>query len=150
MALQTNSEAYLPVILSLGKLHARSLWHTLKGGKNGLDLWSFEEQPGRYSHSSQLMDHRAFFFQLIQVIGLAKIASLMQENNQRAVRLLVVKIKLLPMIWMMMDLGTWGRRRKNTSANGAKIPKSPGKMKIQSKSVPSFSPFYPVLTTSMY
>jgi hypothetical protein len=44
MALETNAEAYLPVIISLVKLHARSLWHTLRGGKNGLDLWSFEEE----------------------------------------------------------------------------------------------------------
>lgn len=43
MALETNSEAYLPVVLSLIKLHMRSFWHTLKGGKNGLDLWDFEE-----------------------------------------------------------------------------------------------------------
>lgn len=40
MALETNSEAYLPVILSLIKLHIRSLWHTLTGGKDGLALWS--------------------------------------------------------------------------------------------------------------
>lgn len=47
MALETNTEAYLPVILSLVKLHARSIWHTLTGGKNGLDLWSFDEETGR-------------------------------------------------------------------------------------------------------
>ena len=39
MALDTNSEAYLPVILSLVKLHIRSAWHTMMGGKNGLTLW---------------------------------------------------------------------------------------------------------------
>lgn len=39
MALDTNSEAYLPVILSLVKLHVRSAWHTIMGGKNGLTLW---------------------------------------------------------------------------------------------------------------
>jgi SEL1 protein len=44
MALETNAEAYLPVTISLIKLHARSIWHTLTGGKNGLDLWSFDEQ----------------------------------------------------------------------------------------------------------
>jgi SEL1 protein len=53
MALETNAEAYLPVIISLVKLHARSIWHTLKGGKNGLDLWNFEEEIGRSTLSSQ-------------------------------------------------------------------------------------------------
>lgn len=44
MALETNAEAYLPVTISLIKLYARSIWHTLMGGKNGLDLWNFEDQ----------------------------------------------------------------------------------------------------------
>jgi hypothetical protein len=40
MALETNSEAKLPVYLSLCKLYARSLWHTLKGGnQKNLVLW---------------------------------------------------------------------------------------------------------------
>ncbi|KAH7883181.1 hypothetical protein F5I97DRAFT_1902756 [Phlebopus sp. FC_14] len=42
-ALETNDEAYLPVLLSLIKLYARSVWHTLHGGKNGLNLWSHDE-----------------------------------------------------------------------------------------------------------
>ncbi|KAF9228392.1 HCP-like protein [Gyrodon lividus] len=42
-ALETNSEAYLPVLLSLIKLYTRSIWHTLQGGKNGLSLWSYDE-----------------------------------------------------------------------------------------------------------
>ncbi|KAH7926991.1 HCP-like protein [Leucogyrophana mollusca] len=42
-ALETNSEAYLPVTLSILKLYARSIWHTLQGGKNGLHLWSYDE-----------------------------------------------------------------------------------------------------------
>ncbi|KAF8201015.1 hypothetical protein BJ912DRAFT_1054465 [Pholiota molesta] len=42
-ALETNSEAYLPVILSLGKLYARSIWHTLTGGTGGLNLWGPDE-----------------------------------------------------------------------------------------------------------
>lgn len=46
MALATNEEAYLPVTLSLIKLHARSLWHTLKGGKNGLEFWNFDDEHG--------------------------------------------------------------------------------------------------------
>ncbi len=40
IALETNVEAYLPVALSLFRLHARSLWHTLTGRKGGLSLWS--------------------------------------------------------------------------------------------------------------
>ncbi|KIJ15498.1 hypothetical protein PAXINDRAFT_114636 [Paxillus involutus ATCC 200175] len=42
-ALETNDEAYLPALLSLIKLYARSIWHTLQGGQNGLDLWSSDE-----------------------------------------------------------------------------------------------------------
>jgi SEL1 protein len=42
-ALDTNSEAYLPVILSLTKLYARSAWHTLTGGTGGLNLWGPDE-----------------------------------------------------------------------------------------------------------
>jgi len=34
MALDTNTEAYLPVMLSLCKLYAKSLWYTLSGGSN--------------------------------------------------------------------------------------------------------------------
>jgi SEL1 protein len=40
IALDTNVEAYLPVTLSLFRLHARSLWRTLTGGEGGLSLWS--------------------------------------------------------------------------------------------------------------
>lgn len=43
LALETNSEAYLPVMLSLGKLYARSIWHTLMGGTGGLNLWNPDE-----------------------------------------------------------------------------------------------------------
>ena len=53
LALETNAEAYLPVVISLVKLHARSIWHTLKGGKNGLDLWNFEEEISMSILSSQ-------------------------------------------------------------------------------------------------
>lgn len=44
MAVETNSEAYLPVILSLGKLYMRSIWHTLMGGQGGLSLWGSDEE----------------------------------------------------------------------------------------------------------
>lgn len=43
VALETNIEAYLPVTLSLFRLHARSLWHTLTGREGGLSLWSNDE-----------------------------------------------------------------------------------------------------------
>jgi SEL1 protein len=43
LAMETNSEAYLPGILSLIKLHIRSFWHTLMGGKGGLKLWTSDE-----------------------------------------------------------------------------------------------------------
>lgn len=43
LALETNSEAYLPVVLSLVKLYARSIWHTLMGGRGGLNIWSPDE-----------------------------------------------------------------------------------------------------------
>lgn len=40
MALETNSEAYFPVMLSLIKLHLRSLWYEVWGGKTkGVSLW---------------------------------------------------------------------------------------------------------------
>lgn len=43
LALETNSEAYLPVVLSLWKLYTKSIWHTLMGGKGGLNIWDLEE-----------------------------------------------------------------------------------------------------------
>jgi SEL1 protein len=43
LALEANSEAYVPVLLSLMKLYARSLWYTLQGGKDGLNLWTYDE-----------------------------------------------------------------------------------------------------------
>lgn len=40
MALDTNTEAALPVLLSLYKLYAKSLWYTVSGGSNkSLLLW---------------------------------------------------------------------------------------------------------------
>ncbi|KAJ3866681.1 hypothetical protein EV359DRAFT_71656 [Lentinula novae-zelandiae] len=38
LAAQTNSEAYLPVFFSLAKLYVRSIWHTILGGKGGLNI----------------------------------------------------------------------------------------------------------------
>ncbi|KAJ3513423.1 hypothetical protein NLJ89_g2960 [Agrocybe chaxingu] len=59
MALETNSEAYLPVILSLVKLYARSIWHTMTGGKNGLNLWGPDEEefvPPKTGEGRQIDD----------------------------------------------------------------------------------------------
>lgn len=47
LALATNSEAYLPISLSLVKLYARSFWYSLKGGKGGLSLWERGEDEGQ-------------------------------------------------------------------------------------------------------
>ncbi|KAI0079287.1 HCP-like protein [Panus rudis PR-1116 ss-1] len=47
LALAINQEAYLPVLLSLVKLYARSVWHTLLGGSNGLSLWGHDTESGR-------------------------------------------------------------------------------------------------------
>ena len=44
LAYDTNTESYLPVLLSLIKLHARSIWHTLMGGKNGLTIWDGDQE----------------------------------------------------------------------------------------------------------
>ncbi|KAJ6589807.1 hypothetical protein DFH09DRAFT_1140159 [Mycena vulgaris] len=43
LALETNGEASLPVYLSLFKLYVRSIWHTLMGGKGGLNIWTLDE-----------------------------------------------------------------------------------------------------------
>lgn len=46
MAMETNSEAYIPVMASLIKLYARSFWHTLTGGEGGLSIFSSEDDYG--------------------------------------------------------------------------------------------------------
>jgi SEL1 protein len=49
MAFQTNREAYIPVLLSLTKLYARSLWHTLSGGKEkSLTLWADDSEEDHW------------------------------------------------------------------------------------------------------
>jgi SEL1 protein len=47
LALETNSEAYVPVMLSLGKLYLRSFWHTLMGGKGGVSIWNANNEEHR-------------------------------------------------------------------------------------------------------
>lgn len=46
LALETNSEAYMPVTLALMKLYVKSLWHTLLGGSDDLNLWKAPEEDG--------------------------------------------------------------------------------------------------------
>ncbi|KZV81209.1 HCP-like protein [Exidia glandulosa HHB12029] len=47
MALETNAEAYFPVLLSLIKLHVRALWHSLSGGKQrALSIWGDDGEGG--------------------------------------------------------------------------------------------------------
>jgi SEL1 protein len=45
MALETNTEAYLPVVLSLIKLHLKSIWHTVSGGSQREKLLIWSEEP---------------------------------------------------------------------------------------------------------
>jgi SEL1 protein len=45
MALETNTEAYLPVVLSLIKLHLRSIWHALSGGSQREKLLIWGDEP---------------------------------------------------------------------------------------------------------
>ncbi|KAI9508559.1 hypothetical protein F5148DRAFT_1195612 [Russula earlei] len=52
IALETNVEAYLPVILSLFRLHARNLWYTLTGREGSLDLWSTKEDNSNSDEKS--------------------------------------------------------------------------------------------------
>ncbi|KAK0460933.1 uncharacterized protein EV420DRAFT_1619466 [Desarmillaria tabescens] len=52
LALETNSEAYIPIVLSLGKLYVRSIWHTLLGGTGGLNLWYDDEDSACSSRST--------------------------------------------------------------------------------------------------
>lgn len=47
MALETNAEAYFPVLLSLVRLHARALWHSMSGGKQrALSIWGDDADGG--------------------------------------------------------------------------------------------------------
>ncbi|KAG8856186.1 ERAD-associated protein [Serendipita sp. 411] len=47
MALETNHHAYFPIVLSLIKLHLRSLWYIMRGGKQqNLILWGDDENEG--------------------------------------------------------------------------------------------------------
>lgn len=50
-ALGISVDAYLPVTLSLFKLYVKSVWHTVRGGKDGLNLWTSDEEDKGRSHS---------------------------------------------------------------------------------------------------
>ena len=64
-ALETNREAYLPVVLSLLKLHVRSLYHTLLGGADGLNLWRSENEDGMPIFQPLLNSFRLLFQRVI-------------------------------------------------------------------------------------
>ncbi|KAJ2916794.1 hypothetical protein MD484_g3661, partial [Candolleomyces efflorescens] len=56
LALETNSESSLPVILSLGKLYLKSFWHTLMGGSGGLSIWNPSDADSGPSESRNEID----------------------------------------------------------------------------------------------
>src|ERR1700761_4265625 len=63
MSLEASHEGYLPVVISLLKLHLRSLWHTITGGgqrEKSLLLWNDESDgDGWYLGKSKAdMKHR--------------------------------------------------------------------------------------------
>ncbi|KAI0692089.1 HCP-like protein [Cytidiella melzeri] len=49
-ALDVNTEAYIPVTISLAKLRAKSLWYTLFGGADNLNLWHYDEEIEHVYH----------------------------------------------------------------------------------------------------
>jgi SEL1 protein len=56
LALETNSEAYFPIILSLLKLHIRSIWHALTRGsqrEKTILLWNEASDEGWYLGKSK-------------------------------------------------------------------------------------------------
>lgn len=60
MALDTNTEAYLPVMLSLCKLYAKSLWYTMSGGSNkGLLLWGNDSADDEHWYLGKARDEFA-------------------------------------------------------------------------------------------
>lgn len=53
-ALETNSEAYVPVIMSLVKLHAKSLWYALLGGPDNLNLWNYDLEEEQAAQAASM------------------------------------------------------------------------------------------------
>lgn len=137
MALETNSEAYLPVVLSLIKLHVRSLWHTLKGGKNGLDLWDFEEDL-QLEHGKHAVPFAAWGYTLTLAQQNERGPTNWKEGTgrkQRMRRLQAMRSLLGKKPWKMTDHGIWARRRTSTRGGGDKIQYLQERTRIQSRSV---------------
>jgi SEL1 protein len=60
MALDTNAEAYLPVMLSLCKLYAKSLWYAVSGGSNkSLLLWGTDAAEDEHWYFGKARDEFA-------------------------------------------------------------------------------------------
>lgn len=55
MSLEMNPDGYLPVTLSLFKLYAKSMWHTLRGGEDGLAIWGPEPEELGKTYFSRLV-----------------------------------------------------------------------------------------------
>jgi SEL1 protein len=71
IALETNVEAYLPVMLSLFRLHAHSLWHTLIGREGGLSLWSSKtvDSGGSYLFQNHSFENTHGYSDSDQIAG---------------------------------------------------------------------------------
>ncbi len=54
--METNVEAYLPVTLSLFRLHARSIWYILTGRDGVRSLWSRDADHGKLCVSDILLE----------------------------------------------------------------------------------------------
>ncbi|KAJ7072634.1 hypothetical protein C8F01DRAFT_1104732 [Mycena amicta] len=59
MALETNGESSFPVYLSLLKLYARSIWHTVTGGQGGLNLWNWDDDEAELKTSTRSAEMRS-------------------------------------------------------------------------------------------
>ena len=55
LAMEANTEAYLPAMLSLAKLYVRSLWHTLTGGTGGLSIWNSDNAECEFAYVSKTL-----------------------------------------------------------------------------------------------
>lgn len=120
LALDINSDAYVPVTLSLFKLYARSIWHTLRGGKDGLNLWnSDEEDKGEFEIRVAAWN---MFFEL--TVRLPYQNSLRKRKRRgkltmakgKVMGTLSLKMKTADTTMMMMDPGTWERPKRISTA----------------------------------
>ncbi|KAJ7690765.1 hypothetical protein B0H17DRAFT_587659 [Mycena rosella] len=103
LALETNAEASFPVYLSLLKLYARSIWHTLMGGQGGLNIWTLDDEetpllprPPIYAHLIQKIRPRTLFW---------------TKNEHTWTR------RMVPGTWARLERnsgnGKWARDRRN-------------------------------------